>query len=176
MSERRAKTSHFTTFRDLHSIEKVYTIAIMPVSNTLLTNRNQTGRAIYKHAEKFAGDLLPYGYHDLTLHEFYDLVRSIPYEENPVGYEFVVRPGFSLEDLNSPLDCKQKAVLIGAWLYANNIEWRLAAVSEQDDKEIHHVLVQANIKGSWKNIDATYPEFKLFEAKNKVTYAEELPR
>lgn len=145
----------------------------MPLKVTNLKSRDQTGRAIYRQAKNFRD--LKNGI-DTTLKEWFDFVKSLPYAENPDGIEIVKRPAFVLNNLKEPIDCKQKAVLMGAWLEAHGIPWRLVAVSERPDKIIHHVMIQAKISGRWKNIDATYNTFKLFEPKVDVTYAEELPR
>lgn len=144
----------------------------MPTKITELTNRDQSGAAIYRQAKNFKdlGDGL-----DTTLREWFNFVKSIPYKVNPPGFEIVKRPSFVLKNLEVPIDCKQKAVLMGAWFNAHGIPWRLAAVSERKDRKIHHVFPQARIEGKWKNVDATYNEFKLFEAKPNVTYAEVLP-
>jgi len=145
----------------------------MPVKVSPLLSRDQSGRAIYRQAKNF-GDLK--GGLETTLRDWFDFVKALPYEENPPGTEIVKRPAFVLREQETPIDCKQKAVLMGAWLEAHGIPWRLAAVSERKDKQIHHVMIQAKIEGRWKNIDATYSDFELFEPKRNVTYAEELPR
>lgn len=136
-----------------------------------LTDRSQTGKRIYQCSKYFKdlGLLL-----DLSLRDFYDFVRRIPYKEDGPN-EIVARPKYLIYGKKS-LDCKKKAVLFGAWLQAHGISWRLVAVAENPDKIIHHVFIQALIDGSWKNIDATYPHYQLFEKKPQVTYAEELLR
>jgi hypothetical protein len=139
-----------------------------------LQSRAQTGRSIYRSAKYFK-DL---GIHlDDSLQQFFNHVRAIPYKEDGLSAEVVSRPKYLLGN-NFPegIDCKKKAVLIGSWLNAHNIPWRLVAVSERKDKKIHHVFNQAQIQGEWKNIDATYPSYKLFESKPGVTAGEKLPR
>lgn len=136
-----------------------------------LSSRTQTGTEIYESARYFQ-DL---GTHlDSSLRNFYDFVKNIPYKEDLLPTEIVSRPRFLLQRRYNlkGLDCKKKAVLMGAWLNAHNIPWRLIAVSERPDKAIHHVFVQAKIHNEWKNVDATYPEYHLFEKKPSVTYGE----
>lgn len=137
-----------------------------------LTSRAQSGRSIYRMAE-FYRDLGPYL--DTSLNQFFTLVKNVPYVEDQ-GDELTARPKYYLNGTLDALDCKKKMVLIGAWLNAHGIDWRLVAVSEYPNQEIHHVLIQAWIDKKWKAIDPTYPEFKLFEPKIDVTYAEELLR
>jgi len=136
-----------------------------------LTDRVQTGKAIYEQAQFYQdlGFML-----DLPMQEFFNRVKKIPYVENPETHEFVKRPQYILSD--NMKDCKSAAVLIGAYLEAHGIPWRLIAISEREDKNIHHVFPQAFINGEWKNLDATYPEYMLFGCKPMVTAAEELPR
>lgn len=139
-----------------------------------LKSRTQSGREIYR-AAKYYNDLGKYL--DTTLQNFYNYVKSIPYRIDPFWGEIIARPKYLIDRSKFPfLDCKKKAVLIGAWLNAHNIPWRAVAVSERPDKQIHHVFIQARINNDWRNIDATYNDMVLFEAKPEVTRAEELPR
>jgi len=138
-----------------------------------LTDRIQSGKEIYKSSKKYR-DL---GFYvDTTLTDFFDFVKNIPYQEDRIA-EIVSRPKYLFDRNKFPgLDCKKKAILIGAWLTAHGIKWRAVAASERADKKIHHVFIQAYIKGRYRNIDATYPYMRLFESKPKVTRAQELPR
>jgi len=140
-----------------------------------LRSRVQTGKAIYKSASKYYRDL---GYHlDDSLHSFFSYVKNIPYKEDPTGTEIVSRPKYLLQGtaVFEGMDCKKKAVLIGAWAEAHGVPWRLLAVSERKDKQIHHVFPQLKINGEWKTVDATYPDYQLFMPK-KITAGEELLR
>lgn len=140
-----------------------------------LKSRVQTGKSIYRSA-KFFNDL---GYHlDDSFQDFFNFVKEIPYNEDSIKAEIVSRPKYLLgkSAFKNGIDCKKKATLIGAWLNAHNIPWRLVAVSEKKDKKIHHVFPQAKIDGKFLNADATYDYYKLFSAKPKVTYGEVLPR
>jgi len=136
-----------------------------------LLNRSQSGTSIYKSAKYFR-DLG--NYLDTTLLQFFDFVKNIPYLEDKPGTEITARPKYLIQKRYNfkGLDCKKKATLMGAWFNAHNIPWRLVAVSERADKEIHHVFTQALINGAYENVDPTYPEFKLFEPKKNVTRAE----
>lgn len=138
-----------------------------------LESRDQTGSLIYEGAEYYQ-DLGKYL--DTSLKDFFNFVSSIPYLEDDGKTEIVSRPLYLIHKKFNlkGLDCKKKAVLMGAWFNAHGTPWRLVAVSERPDKEIHHVFVQAYLGGKWMNIDPTYPEFKLFESKPEVTYGEVL--
>lgn len=52
---------------------------------------------------------------------------------------------------------------------------RIIGSSEYPDGEIHHVFLQAKLQGPagpWINVDATYPDFELGQAKPEITAAE----
>ena len=140
-----------------------------------LTSRAQTGRSIYKSAKYFK-DLGPFL--DTTLAQFFNHVKNIPYKEDSLKAEIVSRPKYLLgkSAFRDGIDCKKKAVLISAWMEAHGIPYRLVAVSEKKNKQIHHVFPQAYINDRWQNVDATYNHYKLFEGKPNVTYGEVLPR
>lgn len=144
----------------------------MKIGIERLQSRVQTGTAIYKMAEYYEdlGKLL-----DLTLQDFFNYVKKIPYIEDSEN-EIVSRPKYILSKTLPGADCKKKAVLIGAWLTAHGIPWRLVAISERPDRQIHHVFPQAFLLDKWKTIDATYPEYRLFSPKQYATKAEILPR
>ena len=146
-------------------------ILFMKIGVVNLRSRVQTGKEIYRCARNYYRDLG--SKLDTTLETFFNWVRSIPYREDNFYSEVVGRPKHLLRF--PALDCKKKAVLMGAWFTAHGIPWRLVAVSEKADKEVHHVFTQAKINKTWKTADPTYPEYQLFEAKPTVTYAEVLP-
>lgn len=135
-----------------------------------LRNRQQTGAAIWNSAQFYAdlGDKL-----DLTLSDFFTYVKNIPYTEDPEEFEIVARPKYLLDKNRfSKLDCKKKSVLMLAWAIAHNIPARLIAIDEKGSG-IHHVFPQFKIEGKWQNVDATYPNYQLFQ-KKKAYEAEEL--
>ena len=142
-------------------------------TTTKLEDRTQTGTAIYESA-KFYQDLG--SQLDTSLRDYFNFVKNIPYLEDNGKIELVSRPKYLINrrfNLKG-LDCKKKSVLMGAWFNAHNTPWRLIAVSERPDKEIHHVFVQAKINNAWENVDPTYPEYNLFDKKPQVTAGEVL--
>ncbi len=145
--------------------------------------RAQTARWMYYLAEKFAGDLGPLG--QMSLPEFHRYVANLPYRNDEIAWgdpfrEVVARPGYILQMAGSPnirgVDCKKKAILIGAWSKLNGLPWELVAMSEQPDKEVHHVFPLVGVAGKWLNADATYAKNQLGAAKPEMTYAERLSR
>lgn len=110
---------------------------------------------------------------------FFDMVRKIPYESDEERFpartvELVPRPLYILDRSVMPkIDCKKKAILVGAWAYGNHFPYRFISSSERPDKAIHHVFPQIDFGFGWHNVDATFPSYAIGQ-KYPVTYAEEL--
>lgn len=145
----------------------------MPVSVRTLTDKRQTGQEMTRLVRDYAQDLqqlrnaqgVPLA--DLSLPQFFNFVRQIQYRQDRQGVEIVTRPWHSLStSWRQGLDCKKKAILIASWLQLRGIPWRFVAVSSRPDRDIHHVIVEAWQGGSWKEIDATYPQNSLGISKN----------
>lgn len=147
------------------------------------SGRAQTARWMYHLAEKFAGDIGHLA--QLPLMDMHAFVGSLPYASDDRAWgdpfrEVVARPRYLLEMLKngeiSGIDCKKKAILLGAWATRNGIPWELIAMSERPDKEIHHVFPLLGLGGTWVNADATYSRYRLGAAKPEMTNAERLFR
>ena len=145
--------------------------------------RAQTARWMYLLAEKFAGDIGELA--SLSLPEYHTFVAQLPYRNDEIAWgdpfrEVVARPGYILQmaknDQIRGIDCKKKAILIGAWCTQNAVPWELMAMSEQPDREIHHVFPIVGLADSWINADATYARYRLGAAKPELTNAERLAR
>ncbi len=145
--------------------------------------RAQTARFMYWLAEKFAGDLGNLS--RMSLPEFHAFVARLPYRNDEMAYgdpyrEVVARPGYILDmaknDQIQGIDCKKKAILIGAWSKLNGLPWELVAMSEQPNKEVHHVFPLVGLGDQWVNADATYSRNQLGAPKPEITFAERLAR
>lgn len=123
----------------------------------------QTGALMERLTKQYYTDIAAYA--DLSLKDFFNTVKRQKYIADPKKIEFVQRPKFSLNPLAKFRDCDDKAVEIGSYLYWHGVPLRYLAVSNRPDGKIHHVLVQAEINGARKIIDATYPQNKLFHFK-----------
>lgn len=136
-----------------------------------LRDKEQTGREMYTLAQRFADDLDEFVLEDdpartlsrATLPEYFSIVRSIPFRKDTNGVEVVTRPFHLFSGPWRGWDCKKKSIAMAAYLQKRGIPWRYLSVSKRPDGEIHHVLVQAKIKGQWRDVDATYPDNQLFE-------------
>lgn len=141
-----------------------------------------TGKYMYHFAEDYCKDLGPLRFASLSA--MYDRVRRIPYRcdeelfpDSPGDVvEVVARPRYLLDSKMWPaLDCKKKAILLGAWAAANGIPFSFLAVSEVPSKEVHHVMPVIFPRNEMVTVDATFPEYEIGQG-YPVTYAEELKR
>lgn len=121
---------------------------------------------MYNMVSKYASDLGDLS--KMPLQAFYDKVRLIPYRRDVLGQETVARPSLLLSEFPA-LDCKKKSILMGSYLLLNGIPFRFIASSQRKDAKFHHVYVQAKIGDTFKNVDATYAKYKLFEPKRGLT-------
>jgi hypothetical protein len=144
---------------------------LVVTKTTPLFSKSQTGRAMYRLVEAFHGDIGALA--GRSLPEYFSFVKRIPYLRDRKGTETVARPRLLLTEFPA-LDCKKKAILIAAWCKAHGIPYRFVACSERPDRMIHHVFPQAAIGRRWRNLDATYPKYRMFEKKPRLTRAEVL--
>lgn len=131
-----------------------------------LGNVSETGAAMARLVRNYWHDIGPLS--KMPFGKYFDLVRRLPYVADPVGIETISRPAHSLNPRHTPRDCDDKAVLIGAWLYANYIPFRFVAVSRRADTDLHHTFCTALIFGKAAQVDATYSKNFLGE---NVPYA-----
>lgn len=106
----------------------------------------------------------------LSLSDFFDFVKNIPYRKDPSPIEIVARPYYILKYSHLGMDCKKKGTLIAAFLRYKNYKYRAIGSSQRPDKRIHHIFFQFYdpMKNIWTNADATYNTGKIGEVK-KVT-------
>lgn len=137
------------------------------VSVRALLDKQQTGDEMARLVREYSRDLRNFTTNDgrpvlsLSLQEFFDLVRAIPYQVDRRGVEIITRPWHALTSEWPGLDCKKKQILVASYLQEHAIPWRFVAVSSRPDGEIHHVIVEAKLRGEWVEIDATYPHNEL---------------
>jgi len=159
----------------------------MRVSVEPLKDKEQTAEEIKKLVENYYGDLdlITIQAKDgrnmklsaLSLPQFFNFVRRIPYRRDPsrpVAREVISRPYYLVKYKNLGGDCKKKTLLIGSFLKRNSIPFRFIGSSQRKDKKVHHIFPQAWIDGIWQNVDATYNNYMLFQPKKDLTYAEVL--
>lgn len=138
------------------------------VTKQVLKSKEQTGSMMYKLCSQYFKDLenialqtknkkTPTDLCNLSLPEYYNYVRQIPYKMDVKPIEVIGRPE-KLVQLPA-LDCKKKAVLIGSYCTYHNIPFRFIACSSRADKNIHHVYPEVFLNDNWKTFDATYNNY-----------------
>lgn len=148
-----------------------------------LRNRLQTARRIKHLCEQFYLDLnLCFVIKDnkqiplskLSLPEYFDFVKNIPYRRDPSPREIVARPYYIIKHRALGADCKKKSVLICSFLRFKNFKYRAIGSSTRPDQTICHIYFQLfdPKEKKWKNVDATYSHFKLFAEKPEETAKE----
>lgn len=152
----------------------------MIVTRRPLYDKEQTAKEMYYLVKKYFDDLNKYKIRlggktvplsSLTIKQFFNLVKNIPYRRDEKPVEVVSRPKFILQNRRNGMDCKKKGILLGAFLRANNLPYRFTSISRKPSGRIHHVFPQVYINGMWRNLDATYSHYKPFQRK-KVTAVE----
>lgn len=117
-------------------------------------------------------DLLPI--HNLELDDYYLFVKNIPYRRDTKPIEVISRPYYIVKHRNLGMDCKKKSILIASWAKYNSVPYQFIGSSSRKDKKVHHIFPQLKINDNWKNVDATYDHYELFEPKNNLTHSEVL--
>ena len=150
-----------------------------------LKNRLQTARRIKHLVEQFYLDLnlcfIVKGNRQtplskLTLREYFDFVKNIPYRKDPRPTEIVARPYYIIKHRALGADCKKKGILVAAFLRMKNFKYRAIGASTRPDEKVHHIYFQLydTKKRTWRNVDATYSKYNLFDDKTDETYTEVL--
>lgn len=150
-----------------------------------LKNRLQTARRIKHLCEQFYLDLklcfiVKNGKQvtlaDLTLPEYFDFVKNIKYRRDPKPFEVVSRPYYIIKHRALGMDCKKKGCLVCSFLRIKNYKYRAIGSSTRPDRKIHHIYFELYDpkKKAWRSVDATYPDYKLFQIKTGETKKEVL--
>lgn len=139
-----------------------------------LKNKSQTAEKMYYLIDKYFQDLKNVfvkvngrikPVYTLTVREFHNVIRNIPYRQDNKPIEVIARPKYLLKHRFMGLDCKKKGVLIGAFLRLKKVPYRLVGSSIKKSGRIHHVYPQGNFAGNWLNVDATYQHYRPFTKK-----------
>jgi len=131
-----------------------------------LIDKRQTGARMKMLAGRFARDLDGVKvringklkrFSDLNPAEVHEVVRNIPYKRDTEPVEVIARPARLLNgEFERGIDCKKKAVLIGAWAARRGYPYKFVATSKRPDRKFHHVFPVVRLGGEWVNMDATY--------------------
>lgn len=145
------------------------------MEKTPLVDKEQTARKIKDIVNKYYSDLdsifvINRGVNtkivDLSLQDFFNLVKNIKYRRDPRPVEVVARPYYLFKYRGLGLDCKKKSIICGAYFKYRGLDFRYIGSSDRPDRKIHHIFPQVKLDNEYLNFDATYPDYKLFAAKN----------
>lgn len=115
----------------------------------------ETVAEIARMASQYKGDLEPW--QDYTIGQFYRLVHLLPYVRDPFREETLSRPLYTMVwDSQTPRDCDDKTILIGAFCELKGLPWRIVVCGRQIGVP-HHVYPEILMGGEWWPADATYP-------------------
>jgi hypothetical protein len=109
---------------------------------------------------------------DLSLENYFNLVKNIPYRRDRSPKEVVLRPAYVFMLAKQGMDCKKKSIVCGAFCKLNGIDYRAVGSSRRPDKKIHHIFIETKIDGKFLPMDATYSHNKLYEPKKGITNKE----
>ena len=126
------------------------------VRTTRLKNVKYTGKLMKQIAIKHVRDVAPYA--RMTLREFFNFVKAIPYRKDPHRKEWLQRPYFTLRQSGRGGDCDDKSIVLASYLYMNGIPFRFVALGADPRGRFHHVITEAYLPrlGGWIHLDPTY--------------------
>lgn len=135
---------------------KTGTLTVRPLKNV-----KYTGKLMEELAVWYQRDVAEY-FH-LSLIQFYDFIKNIPYKADPKEHEFLQRPYYTLKQRGKGGDCDDKCICLGSYLAAAGIPFRFVALGNDSgpNARLHHVITEALIEDSkgnkrWIHLDPTY--------------------
>jgi transglutaminase-like putative cysteine protease len=120
----------------------------------------QTGDYMRMMVDKFYTDMAPYA--AFSLPEVYNLIKSLPYREDPEEAEVLMRPLYTMRMQGYGGDCDDKAIALASYCRLSGIPYRFIAVRDFHRNTLHHVYCQCYITsrvdptGKWITLDPTY--------------------
>lgn len=124
-----------------------------------LKNVKYTGKLMRELSIRYQGDVAEFGH--LSLLQFYDKIKNIPYKQDPKKQEFLQRPYYTLNQRGKGGDCDDKCICLGAYCALAKIPFRFVALGKTPKGRLHHVIIEVligNHRGElrWIHLDCTY--------------------
>jgi transglutaminase-like putative cysteine protease len=113
-----------------------------------------TGDLMRAMVEKYHTDMLPYVH--LSLPEVFDLIKSVPFQADPVNYETLQRPNYTMTCTGLGGDCDDKSIALASYCRLLGIPCKFVAVRRADHAELHHVMCYVYLNRQWIPADPTY--------------------
>lgn len=148
-----------------------------------LRTKDQTGQEMHRLIKRYntdvdkiaitdGGNTVPFS--RLPINQAFDVVKNIRYRRDNSPVEVVARPAIAMQNTDTGLDCKKKAIVLSSYLKRRGIPYRLVSTSRRRDGRIHHVFPQVKFGNGYLNLDATLPDYQPFTAKTGITRKEVL--
>ena len=135
-----------------------------------LKNKSRTVKEIKKAVNTYYKDLDEFPQiKKMSIPEFFDYVKKIPYMRDESSEEVVSRPKYLLT-IFPALDCKKKSILFGSFMkykYGSG-SYRFILSSNRPDGAISHIFTQFFDGKNWINADCTYAN-NILGNKKRVT-------
>lgn len=107
---------------------------------------------------EFYRDMAPYA--ALSYPDFYNLMKSLPFNPDPPNIELLKRPMYTMQRIGPGGDCDDKSIAIASWAKISGIPYRFVGVGVKRDNKskilLSHVFPELYIGGKWNPFDATY--------------------
>lgn len=130
----------------------------MRMTRRKLIDAKQTGKFMHLMVNEFYRDMAPYA--SLSYPDFFDLMKSLPFNPDPHHIELLKRPMYTMKRIGPGGDCDDKSIAIGSWAKISGIPYRFVGVGMQTHKKkkilLSHVFPELYIGGNWISFDATY--------------------
>lgn len=115
----------------------------------------QTGVLMHEMVRRYYRDMMPYAKYSLG--EIFDIVKSIPFREDPYHEETLQRPAHTMLSRAWGGDCDDKSICLASWAVCNDYPYEFIACRAFEKGALHHVYPEIFINGQWTICDATYP-------------------
>ena len=113
-----------------------------------------TGRIMRQVVERYYHDMIPYA--SLSLLEIFTIIKNLPYRNDPVNVETLMRPAYTMTMRGTGGDCDCKALALASYARLHKIPYRFIAIRRPNRKNLHHVALELYINNRWLFADPTY--------------------
>lgn len=114
----------------------------------------ETGRLMHEMVDCYFMDMVPYS--SYGLHEIFNIIKNIPFREDPPNEETLMRPAYTMHEQGWGGDCDDKCIAFASWCKLKGIPFRFVACRRKDKDRLHHVMCQIYIFDEWIDVDPTY--------------------
>jgi transglutaminase-like putative cysteine protease len=117
-----------------------------------------TANKMREIVQKFKNDMVIYS--NLSFSEMFELIKKIPYNQDPDGIEFLKRPYYTMNRHGPGGDCDDKAIALASYCELNKIPWKIVATGRKNPNypniPLTHVFLVVYLGNQWVIADPTY--------------------